>query len=133
MHFKKTKIKITRRRIIKRNFLYKTDFCKGIYCLLKKSKINNTYHFSGNELITIKELVLKICKILNYDYKKLILHTKERKSLDKIYKLNNMKAKRDLGWKIDTPLEIGLKNTISYLYKNYSLIKNEYSWYIHKN
>ena len=44
-----------------------------------------------------------------------------------------MKAKRDLGWKIDTPLEIGLKNTISYLYKNYSLIKNEYSWYIHKN
>lgn len=130
---KKQRLKLQGDGLSKRNFLYKTDFCKGIYCLLKKSKINNTYHFSGNELITIKELVLKICKILNYDYKKLILHTKERKSLDKIYKLNNMKAKRDLGWKIDTPLEIGLKNTISYLYKNYSLIKNEYSWYIHKN
>ena len=59
---KKQKLKLQGDGLSKRNFLYRTDFCKGIQCLFKKSKINNTYHFSGDELISIKELVLKICK-----------------------------------------------------------------------
>ena len=76
MHLKKQRLKLQGDGLSKRNFLYKTTFVK-IYCLLKKSKINNTYHFSGNELITIKGHT-RICKILNYDYKKLILHTKKK-------------------------------------------------------
>ena len=130
---KKQKLKLQGDGLSKRNFLYRTDFCKGIYCLLKKSKINNTYHFSGDELISIKELVLKICKILNYDSKKLILHTKERKSLDKIYKMNNLKAKRDLGWSANFSLEIGLKETIDYIKKNYNKLTKEKTIYFHKN
>ena len=117
----------------KRNFLYREDFCNGIFKLIKKGKVNNTYHFSGNKLFSIKEIILKICKIMNYDFKKLVKYTKERKSLDKIYKLNCGKTNNGLKWKVKFSLDKGLQNTIHYIKKNYNLIKKEELNYIHRN
>ena len=130
---KKEKLSLQGNGLSKRNFIYKEDFCNGIYCLIKKGKINNVYHFSGNELITIKNIVRKICKIKKYNFNKLVKYTKERKSLDGIYKLNIDKAKKELNWKTDYSLERGLQETINYIAKNYNKINKENSVYLHKN
>tara|TARA_Y100001970_G_scaffold232369_1_gene289212 strand:- start:138 stop:1136 length:999 start_codon:yes stop_codon:yes gene_type:complete len=116
----------------KRNFLFQKDFCEGIFCLIKKGEVNNTYHFSGKNLIMIKDLIKKICKIMDYDFKKLIRYTKERRSLDKTYKLNTNKARVKLGWKSKISLNDGLYQTIKYIEKNYLQIKSDSDFYIHK-
>ena len=74
-----------------------------------------------------------ICKISKYNFNKLVKYTKERKSLDKIYKLNTDKAKKELGWSTNFSLEIGLKETIDYIKKNYNKINKEKAVYLHKN
>ena len=117
----------------KRNFIYREDFCNGIYSLIKNGKINNVYHFSGKKLITIKNIIQNICKIAKYDFKKLIIYTKERRSLDKIYKLNTSKTKKLLGWEAKHSLDDGLKKTFNYILENYKLIRKEKTYYIHKN
>ena len=116
----------------KRNFIYKKDFCEAIYKLITIGKINNIYHFSGKNLISIKKLIVKICKLMNYDFNKLVKYTSERSSLDKIYKLNTRKTEQKLGWKTDYSLDEGLNNTINFIRKNFYLIKKERLEYIHK-
>ena len=116
----------------KRNFLYIDDFCKGIYLMLQKGKINNTYHFSGKNLISIKNLVTKICKIMNYDKKKLIIYKKERSSLDKVYKMDTKKTRSELRWKDSITLDKGIINTVNYMKYNFDLIKNLKPIYKHK-
>ena len=130
---KKEKLNLQGNGSSKRNFIYKDDFCSGIYCLIKKGKINNIYHFSGNELTTIKNIVKMICRINKYNFNKLVKYTKERRSLDKIYILNTNKAKRELDWDASFSLETGLKETIDYIKKNYNKINKEKAVYLHKN
>ncbi len=130
---KKKKMKLEGNGLSKRNFIYREDFCNGIYSLIKNGKINNVYHFSGKKLITIKNIIQNICKIAKYDFKKLIIYTKERRSLDKIYKLNTSKTKKLLGWEAKHSLDDGLKKTFNYILENYKLIRKEKTYYIHKN
>jgi dTDP-glucose 4,6-dehydratase len=115
----------------KRNFLYKDDFCKAINLMITKGKVNNIYHFSGKNLISIKDLVLKIFKILNYD-KKFIKYKKERSSLDKIYRMDTKKSNQHLKWNNENSLTDGILKTYEYMKNNFKLIKNSSANYRHK-
>lgn len=130
---KRQKLSLQGNGLSLRNFIYKDDFCEGIYRLIKKGRINNIYHFSGGELITIKKIIKMICKITEYNFNELIEYTEERKSLDKIYKLNTKKTKKELKWDTNFSIALGLKKTINYIRKNYNKINNEKAIYLHKN
>tara|TARA_B100001250_G_C19813176_1_gene796811 strand:+ start:3499 stop:4497 length:999 start_codon:yes stop_codon:yes gene_type:complete len=116
----------------KRNFLYKDDFCNGIYLMLLKGKVNNIYHFSGKNVISIKNLVTKICKIMGCDKKAIVRYKKERSSLDKVYKMDTYKTRSKLKWSENVSLEEGIKNTVNYMKNNFKLIKNLDPIYKHK-
>ena len=130
---KREKLSLQGNGLSLRNFIYKDDFCEGIYCLIKKGKIDNIYHFSGDELITIKKIIKMICKITKYNFNELVEYTEERKSLDKIYKLNTKKTKTELNWDTNFSIDLGLQKTINYIRKNYNKINNEKTIYFHKN
>ena len=83
-------------------------------------------------LISIKNLVTKICKIMNYDKKKLIIYKKERSSLDKVYKMDTKKTRSELRWKDSITLDKGIINTVNYMKYNFDLIKNLKPIYKHK-
>ena len=116
----------------KRNFIYKDDFCSAIHLMIKKGEADNIYHFSGKNLISIKKLVLKICKILDYDNKKLIRFKKERSSLDKIYRMNSTKSNIYLKWNEKISLKDGILNTYEYMKENFKMIKKSKTFYKHR-
>ena len=82
-------------------------------------------------MITIKNLVKFIAKILNKDLKKSILNKKDRMGKDKFYKLNSNKIKQ-LGWKPKISLKMGLERVLKWyqLYQN-SFYNDDYI-YKHK-
>ena len=99
---------------------------------MKSGKSGNIYHVSGNQLISIKELVKKICKIMKYDFNKLVKISDERKGQDKFYSLSNKKINKELKWKEKISLNEGLLKTIFWVKKNLKLFNKYDENYIHK-
>jgi dTDP-glucose 4,6-dehydratase len=119
--------------ISKRSFVHINDISEGYFKILEKGKIGESYHLSDNNFISIKELVIKICKKLNVDYRECVIEKKEdRLGKDFIYKLNSEKIFNELKWKATTSLESGIEQTINWVKKNFTKFKNKNLEYIHK-
>ena len=97
----------------KRNFIYIDDVNRALLKIINKGKIGETYHISGDKIISIKNLVYLVAKILKQSPKKLTTVTKDRLGKDKIYYLNSYKLKK-LGWKTKVNLNLGIKKVIKY-------------------
>lgn len=130
---KKEKIVLHGLGASKRSFVHIDDISKGYFKILSKGKIGNSYHLSGNNFISIKELVIKICKKLNVDYKKHVIEQKsDRLGKDYIYRLSSYKTHNELGWKATTTLDDGLDKSILWVRKNFNKFKKKKLEYIHK-
>ena len=114
-----------------RNFIHMEDVCSATYLLMKKGVIGEYYHISGNELISIRELVTKICDMLNVKFEDSVKIIDDRVGKDLYYKLNSSKINK-LGWKDLIKLENGLLKTIKWVKDNYDFLKHEPDEYIHK-
>ncbi len=115
-----------------RSFIHINDVCDATYLIMKKK--NNSgefYHISSKTLISIKELIKKICKIYQYDYSKLVKETKDRIGKDKFYKLKTKKIEK-LGWKTNISLEQGIKKTGIWIEENNKRFVNNDLFYRHK-
>ena len=92
-----------------RSFIYIKDFISGFHKLLTKGKHLQIYNIGTTQSITIKDLVLKISKIMK---KKIIIKTSAlKKGSTKIRKPNITKI-RKLGFKPKYTLDQGLKEII---------------------
>ena len=115
-----------------RSFIFPDDFCTSIINAFKYGKKGQTYNISSAEIVTIKNLVKKICKKMDYPFTKLVYFSKDRLAKDQKYLLNSKKAKKYLSWKNLTSLSKGLNETIKWYQKNQSSLKNESFKYNHK-
>ena len=92
-----------------RSFIHVDDFCKAIYILLRKGKINEIYNISSNDeysVLDISKLLIEIiCKSTNYE--KYIIYVNDRPFNDKRYFINSNKLK-NLGWNIEKNFKIEL-------------------------
>ena len=69
----------------RRSFVHIKDISQGYFKILEKGKIGESYHLSDNNFISIKELVIKICKKLNVNYKKHVVEKNNHRILKKIF------------------------------------------------
>ena len=115
-----------------RSFIYMDDVSEILYKILfDKKNLGETFHISTKKFISIRNLVLKILKILGRD-KKLIKNVKERDGKDFGYFLNNSKIIQRYKWKDKTSVDEGLKETIYWVKKNFKTISKKRLKYIHR-
>lgn len=95
----------------KRNFIHIDDVNEALYLLLYRGKNGETYNITGNDFISIKDLVRIISNIQNKNFKKHTKNVKDRKGKDLNYILSNKKIKK-LRWSPKKKLNIELKNMI---------------------
>ena len=108
-----------------RSYIYKDDFCVGIYKIIHIGNVGDTYHFSGNNFYSTKKIIKIACNLFNYDYKKLVIEGKERISQDYCYKLNDEFTKKKLKWKSKIEIEIGMKLIYDHYIQNPNSLDNE--------
>lgn len=117
----------------KRSFVHIKDITEGYFKILNNGRVGNSYHLSSNNFISIKDLVIMICKKLDVNYKKHVVEQKsDRLGKDFIYKLSSKKIYKELGWEATTTLDHGLDRSIEWVKKNFSNFKNKELEYIHK-
>lgn len=101
-----------------RGYVYSYDFCNGIYKIIKKGKIGDTYHFSQKNFYSVLNVIKIICKLKKYSLKKLITFKKDRVGKDKCYKLDTTNSFKFLNWSNKYSLKEGIKELIREHNKN---------------
>ena len=115
-----------------RSFIHINDVSTAIDSIIKRGRIGETYHISTEEFVSIKQLVLKISKLMNYDYKKLVNVVEERKGKDEKYILLIKKIKKHCNWKPKIKLNEGLNETKLWIENNFDKLQKEKLEYVHK-
>lgn len=103
-----------------RDWIYVEDHYNGIALALNGGKLGDTYCFGGESEIRNIEIANLICEILDklkpradkISYKSQIKFVTDRAGHDYRYAIDNGKAKRELGFKIEKSFEQRLKETV---------------------
>ena len=116
-----------------RSFVHIKDVCEGIFKILENSLyIGETFHFSSNPGIPLKDIIEMIYKKLNTEFEDAVEISKQRRGQDKIYTLDSSKARCILNWKEKISLSDGIDDVIDWINDNWDYISNSPHEYIHK-
>ena len=115
-----------------RSFIHMKDVSTATELVATKGKSGETYHISTDEIVTIRELVERICKKLEVDFDSHVAVVGERLGKDGAYMLDSSKIKEQLNWKDQITLDQGLNDCIDWVKSNLDILKTENWDYVHK-
>lgn len=102
-----------------REWLHVSDCVEGIFQILDKGKVNESYNLGSNQEKQNIEVVKYILKLLGKS-EELIEFVKDRLGHDFRYSLNTNKINTELGWQPKVTFENGIENTVQWYIDNKS-------------
>jgi dTDP-glucose 4,6-dehydratase len=115
-----------------RSFIHIHDVSEATWNIMKNGRIGETYHISTNEVISIRNLVERICEKLGVSVDKHVEVVGERLGKDSAYHLDSSTLRNELGWQDHYSLEQGLDECIAWVKGNFDAIRLQSFDYIHK-
>lgn len=115
-----------------RSFIHIHDVSDATWNIMKNGRDGDTYHISTNEIISIRDLVEKICNKLDVSFKKHVEVVGERLGKDSAYHLDSTKLRTELGWQDRIALDQGIDECIDWAKTNFEALKATPYDYIHK-
>ena len=116
-----------------RSFIHIRDVSEATWSIMKNGRDGDTYHISTNEIISIRDLVEKMCEKLRVSFDKHVEVVGERLGKDSAYHLDSAKLRTELNWRDRISLEAGLDECICWVQDNFDALKAEPYDYIHKS
>jgi len=101
-----------------REFLYVKDAAEGIILATEKYDKSEPINIGAAMEISIKDLVMIICRLMNYKGK--IIWDKSKPGGQPRRKLNVSRAKKEFGFQSKKTLEAGLKETINWYLQTFT-------------
>lgn len=115
-----------------RSFIHMRDVSEATWKIMLDGQNGETYHISTDNVISIRDLVARICEKLGVSFDDHVEVVGERLGKDAAYHLDSSKLRTKLGWKDHIGLEQGLDECISWVRANFEILKNQHYDYIHK-
>jgi dTDP-glucose 4,6-dehydratase len=115
-----------------RSFIHIGDVADGTLRVARQGANGEAYHFSTTLMISIRELVEKICAMMGANFSDVAEVTDDRPGKDSAYLLDSAKARETLGWADRIDLETGLRETIEWVRGNLETLKTQPQDYVHK-
>lgn len=116
----------------RRSFIHMKDVSDATWRIAKDAPAGETFHISTNEIVTIRELVERICGKLGVKFGNHVEIVGERLGKDSAYMLDSKKLRGTLGWQDHVALDAGLDDCIAWAKKNFEDLKQLPYDYIHK-
>ena len=107
-----------------RDWLFIDDHVDALLLVAEKGLVGESYCIGGNGEKSNKEVVLKICEIMDKKFpfkaphKNLIEFVKDRPGHDKRYSINPSKIIKNLGWKAKHTFDEGIEETVDWYLNN---------------
>lgn len=115
-----------------RSFIHMADVSDATWKIMQYGHNGDTYHISTSEIISIRELVQRICSKLNVHFDNHVEMVGERMGKDSAYHLDSTKLRTELGWNDRVTLDQGLDECITWVQSNFESLKASTYDYIHK-
>jgi dTDP-glucose 4,6-dehydratase len=115
-----------------RSFIHIRDVAEATWRIAERGTSGETYHISTGKYVSIRELVERICRMMNVAFDAVVETADERPGKDDAYLLNSSKLRGELGWEDRISLEDGLRETLRWIDGNLELLKGRPLDYIHK-
>ena len=129
----KRKLQLHGGGISTRSFIHMRDVCEATYKIMENGQNGETYHISTKNVISICNLVQKICTKLDVNFEDQVEFVGERMGKDSAYHLDSSKVRTELEWEDNINLDKGLDETIVWLKSNLEIIKSQSFDYQHKS
>ncbi len=97
-----------------RVFIHMTDVSDATLKIAEKGTLGETYHISGYELVSIRQLVEMILARLGKKFEDCVEIGPERPGKDTAYTLDSVKIRTELGWRDSIGLEHGVADVIDW-------------------
>jgi len=103
-----------------RDWLHVEDHCTGIFSVLLKGRVGETYCIGGASEKTNMEVIDTLCKILDRKFPERAPHNqlktfvKDRPGHDHRYAINFSKINNELGWNPSFSFEEGMEQTVQW-------------------
>lgn len=115
-----------------RSFIHGVDVANGILSALKKGRIGQTYQFSTDEFVSIKELVNKIASYVGVKPNSFVNIVDDRPGKDAAYYMCPKRANQELGWAATFNLDMGLQQTYGWVGNNLEQFRSMNREYQHR-
>ena len=116
----------------RRSFIHIRDVADGTWRVAQRGSPGEVYHLSTSQLISIRDLVERICCRLGVSFADHVEIVGERLGKDAAYILDSSKARETLGWKDAVDLDAGIDETIAWVDQNLDELRNQPYEYVHK-
>ena len=117
----------------RRSFIHIEDVVNATLKLIDNVEAGTEWHISTNEIITIRELVERICKEMGANFEDVVEVGDERLGKDQEYLLGSQKIRGELKWEEKITLEKGIKDTIEWIEQNFETMDGLEMNYVHKH
>ena len=97
----------------KREWLAVEDDCRAIDLIIRQGKSGERYNVGSQTEKSVEEIADSILQILGKP-QSLKTYVPDRPGHDRRYLLDSRKIQQELGWKLETDFETGLKNTVGW-------------------
>jgi dTDP-glucose 4,6-dehydratase len=108
------------------------DVSDATWRIAREGKPGETYHISTDQIVTIRELVERVCAKLGANFSKCVEVVGERLGKDAAYQLDSTKLRETLGWRDEVTLDQGLDDCIAWVKSNLDVLKAQPFDYLHK-
>jgi dTDP-glucose 4,6-dehydratase len=111
-----------------RDWLHVNDHAHALYCILTRGIPGRSYNVGANNERSNIDLVASICEELDQQipqrapHRRLMTLVKDRPGHDRRYAIDARRICHELGWRAETPFEVGLAATVQWF------IANEWWW-----
>lgn len=109
-----------------RDWLYVSDHCSAIRCVLERGELGETYNVGGMSERSNLEVVRTLCNLLDELkprsdgrlYAQQITYVRDRPGHDRRYAIDPCKIMRELGWRSRETFETGIRKTVRWYLAN---------------
>jgi dTDP-glucose 4,6-dehydratase len=115
-----------------RSFIHMADVSDATWRIMMNGHNGETYHISTSEVVSIRELVERICEKLEVNFDDHVEMVGERMGKDSAYHLDSSKVRTELGWADRVTLDQGLDECIAWVKKHFESLKASNYDYAHK-
>jgi len=115
-----------------RSFIHMKDVSDATWKIMLSGNNGDSYHISTSEVISIRDLVEKICQKLDRNFEDHVEVVGERLGKDSAYHLDNSKVRQELNWHDTINLDQGLDECIAWVKKYFDVLSAQEHNYIHK-
>ncbi len=115
-----------------RAFIHGQDVARAIEACIDRGEPGQTYHFSTDRFVTIRELVTMIYETMGLNFGDQVELSEDRPGKDLKYLMNDQKAQQTLGWSAEVELEQGIQTTLEWVKEHIHTIQTLPLEYQHK-